>query len=115
MELDDQVLNAAAVLAESSEDDGEMQTEASLVDVGNLAVFSYELVDGESHKESATRLAQLLINQVFKLPVERSEVGPLALLPRPKTPIPREKPVRCCSDPQIDLLVACLWRAWLSP
>lgn len=103
MELDEQVLNATAVLADASSDDGEIQGEQSLVDVGNLAVFSYELPIGESHKDTATRLAQLLINQVFKLPVERSQVGPLALLPHPKTPIPREKPVRYCIRPCIRL------------
>lgn len=90
----DQVLNAAAVLADASSDDGDMHPEQSTVDTGNLAVFSYELPDGETHIQTATRLAQLLINQIFVLPVERSEVGPLALLPRPKTPMPREKPVR---------------------
>lgn len=93
MDLDEQVLDVAAVLAEHGSDDGEMQIESATVDPGNLAVFSYELPEGETQIEIATRLAQELINQIFQLPVERSDVGPLALLPRPKTPIPREKPV----------------------
>lgn len=94
MDIDEPVLDATAVLAERESNDNDMPIEQSTLDVGNLAVFSYELVDGESHIQSATRLAQELINQVFQLPVERSDVGPLALLPRPKTQIPREKPVR---------------------
>lgn len=94
MELDEPILDATAVLAEDASDSAEIRPEQSLVDTGNLAVFSYELDTTESHIQTATRLAQLLINSIFNLPVERSEVGPLALLPRPKTPLPREKPVR---------------------
>lgn len=109
MEVDQPIFDAAAVLADASSDDGEIQGEQSLIDVGNLAVFSYELPEGESHKQTATRLAQLLINQVFTLPVERSDVGPLALLPRPKIPIPREKPV-CARPPSIEGLQSGIFR-----
>lgn len=94
MDVDEAVFDASAVLAENASDSGEMQAEQSIVDTGNLAVFSYELPAEETSIATATRLAQLLINQIFVLPVERSDVGPLALLPRPKTPLPREKPVR---------------------
>ena len=36
---------------------------------------------------------QLLVNKVFLLPTESAEVGRLAVLPPPKTKLPREKPV----------------------
>lgn len=102
MDLDEQVFDASAVLADASSDDGEIQSEQATVDTGNLCVFSYELPADESSLATATRLAQLLINQIFVLPVERSDVGPLALLPRPKTPIPREKQV-CWSQTSTEL------------
>jgi regulator of ribosome biosynthesis len=41
----------------------------------------------------AERAVQGLFDKVFNLPVTKSDAGPLANLPYPKTPIPREKPV----------------------
>lgn len=63
------------------------------VDLGNLTLFSSELPESDMLIETATRLTQELISNIFQLPVEKSSVGPLAQLPTPTTPLPREKPV----------------------
>lgn len=94
MDVDEQVLDATAVLADHEAQNEEMPLEKAFIDVGNLAIFSYELPDGESYRETATRLGQELINKIFHLPVEKSKAGPLAKLPKPLSPLPREKSVR---------------------
>lgn len=63
------------------------------IDVGNLALFSSDLPEGEPLIDVATRLTQELVNSIFSLPAEKSNVGPIAQLPTPTYPIPREKPV----------------------
>jgi len=72
-------------------------------DLGNLTAFDISPVNLDSYREnpskylqeSATQKTQLLFAQIFSLPVERLEkiAGALALLPRPTTKLPREKPV----------------------
>lgn len=44
-------------------------------------------------QEHFTRAAQLLVKKVFECPIERSEVGPIAVLPNETTRLPREKPI----------------------
>lgn len=44
-------------------------------------------------KENATRATQLLVDRLFNLPSEMTEVGPVALLPSEKQVLPREKRV----------------------
>ena len=43
--------------------------------------------------ELSTRATQLLVKRIFQLPVEKSEAGPLAILPDEVTVLPREKRV----------------------
>ena len=71
------------------------------VDVGNLLVFDRQ-EQGDyifsGNKEDVIRdlsrlCVQELFDQVFNLSVKPSDKGPIASLPKPKTPIPREKPV----------------------
>jgi hypothetical protein len=75
----------------------------------NLAV-SYGVpippsLDADAVQQRSTQLAQALIHQLFSLPVEKSDVGPLALISASglsgasaaafkATTVPREKPVR---------------------
>lgn len=61
------------------------------IDSGNLLLFSNDVPEDTSTEELSTALVQELINTIFSLPVERSNVGPLAVLPKPTTQIPREK------------------------
>jgi len=44
-------------------------------------------------REHATRATQLLVKKVFECPIEKSEVGPVAVLPPESTKLPREKSV----------------------
>eukprot|EP01086_Lenisia_limosa_P005100 TRINITY_DN21259_c0_g1_i1.p1 TRINITY_DN21259_c0_g1~~TRINITY_DN21259_c0_g1_i1.p1 ORF type:complete len:389 (+),score=164.37 TRINITY_DN21259_c0_g1_i1:27-1193(+) len=71
-------------------------------DLGNLTAFDNSALDPkkmtksglEDYLKELTRdNTQLLINQIFSLPREKSEVGPLAALPEPSTILPREKPL----------------------
>jgi regulator of ribosome biosynthesis len=57
---------------------------------------------GDRYQRAAKQLTQLLINELFDLPVERSQVGPLAVLTAARVasklrqrpmPLPREKPI----------------------
>jgi len=64
-------------------------------DVGNLLVFDYqEQPKGISQQINQTQKSvQELFNRVFSLPFTPSNTGPIAILPEPTTPIPREKPL----------------------
>lgn len=44
-------------------------------------------------REHATRATQLLVKKIFDCPIEKSEVGPVAVLPSEITKLPREKSV----------------------
>ncbi|CAH0478280.1 unnamed protein product [Peronospora belbahrii] len=74
-----------------------VQKEDDLIyDLGNLAAFDTHPFKYENEKALALHArenVQLLINHIFELPREMSDMGPLALLPGPKTVIPREKPL----------------------
>lgn len=73
------------------------------VDVGNLTAMDPTptddvLVDAGSElseklRELARDTAQVLINNIWELPTERSTLGVTARLPRPTTSLPREKAV----------------------
>uniref|UniRef100_A0AAV1TC32 Ribosome biogenesis regulatory protein n=1 Tax=Peronospora matthiolae TaxID=2874970 RepID=A0AAV1TC32_9STRA len=65
-------------------------------DLGNLAAFDTHPFTFENEKALALHArenVQLLVNRIFELPREMSDMGPLALLPAPETVIPREKPL----------------------
>jgi regulator of ribosome biosynthesis len=65
-------------------------------DLGNLAAFDTHPFAYSNEKELALHArenVQLLVNHIFDLPREMSDMGPLALLPEPETTIPREKPL----------------------
>lgn len=65
-------------------------------DLGNLAAFDTHPFAYQNEKELALHArenVQLLINHIFDLPREMSDMGPLAQLPEPETTIPREKPL----------------------
>lgn len=69
------------------------------LDLGHLAGFDVHPVDAERMKrrgerallEMAREGTQALVRALFELPVEKSEAGPLALLPPPTTLLPRAR------------------------
>jgi len=71
------------------------------IDVGNLLASDTNHLelqqfgeDGEEYLKSLARgNTQLLINQVWKMPVERIQDSYVAKLPAPTTTLPREKPI----------------------
>jgi len=92
----EEVIDVRALL---SKDNEPIETNENIVlpnvevDVGNLLGFCYqEIPQGVSliqwHRDSF----QNVINDVFSLPVTKSNNGYLAELPDPTTLIPREKP-----------------------
>ena len=65
-----------------------------VVDAHNLLATSLKSVDGqEATLDAAEAATQALVNTLFALPVERSDVGPIASLPPSVTALPRRKPV----------------------
>ncbi|KDO32528.1 hypothetical protein SPRG_03005 [Saprolegnia parasitica CBS 223.65] len=68
-------------------------------DLGNLAAFDthpFSVKNASDEKElkaSARDNVQLLINQIFELPRQMTDMGPMAQLPTGTTVIPREKPL----------------------
>ncbi|TMW61161.1 hypothetical protein Poli38472_013624 [Pythium oligandrum] len=65
-------------------------------DLGNLAAFDSHPFEYKNEKELALHArdnVQLLVNRIFELPREMSDMGPLAQLPVPELVIPREKPL----------------------
>ena len=72
-------------------------------DLGNLAAFEPSGLDAakfdaektreEACLDLATSITQSLIAKVFALPSEKAEVGRMAMLPPPTTPLPRAKPL----------------------
>lgn len=90
-------MDVRALLAREQVESDEDETMAPVLDfdVGNLLVFDFQDQRKGSKfvKEHAEKAVQGLFDQVFNLPVTKSDVGALAQLPYPSTPIPREKPV----------------------
>ncbi|TYZ68719.1 hypothetical protein PybrP1_011974 [[Pythium] brassicae (nom. inval.)] len=71
-------------------------------DLGNLAAFDTHPFAYASEKalaQHARENVQLLVNRIFDLPREMSDMGPLAQLPAPALVIPREKPL---PKPKVD-------------
>jgi len=89
-----------AAFASGSDSEGEDGHEVEF-DLHNLCAFDVQPVDLEAFDanregylaKSARRSAQKLMDQLFKLPSEPSEVGPVMTLPPTATVLPREKPV----------------------
>lgn len=89
--LDVRALFAKQDEATKREGEGIIAGEFEL-DLGNLLAFDkQEQPKNLSPRSQAQRCVQELFNHVFELPATQSEVGPLADLPPPSTPIPREK------------------------
>lgn len=86
-----------APAAYATDTSSEVKKEDDLVyDLGNLAAFDTHPFTYKNEKELALHArenVQLLINQIFDLPREMSDMGPLAKLPEPSLTIPREKPL----------------------
>lgn len=90
-------------MVSSSENNKTLAESMVAIDVGNLMAFDPRPIEPSSLrvatkrdewlKESATMATQLLIEQVFQLPVERVEEVYVAKLPAPVTLLPREKPL----------------------
>jgi len=72
-------------------------------DLGNLAAFDISSINEEIYRkdpeqyllQTSTTKMQNLIGKLFELPTEQLEhlPGQMALLPKPTTSVPREKPV----------------------
>eukprot|EP01102_Stenamoeba_stenopodia_P008761 TRINITY_DN2557_c0_g1_i2.p1 TRINITY_DN2557_c0_g1~~TRINITY_DN2557_c0_g1_i2.p1 ORF type:complete len:289 (+),score=86.50 TRINITY_DN2557_c0_g1_i2:162-1028(+) len=70
-------------------------------DLGNLTAFDSHPIDPVAYAENAEKLIkavgrdnlQLLFNKIFSLPTDKTDLGVLAMLPAPSTPLPREKPL----------------------
>jgi regulator of ribosome biosynthesis len=88
------VLDVRALLEEKT-DDGTSLAPVLEIDLGNLLVFDHqEQPRGSEYvKEQAESCIQRLFDKLFNCPVIKSDAGPLAELPLPTTPIPREKPI----------------------
>lgn len=76
--------------------------ESLVIDLGSLTAFDPSPCDEAAYRKdpvaamlaSARDVAQTLVEEVFSLPVTIDKnIGPLAKLPAPSTPIPREKPL----------------------
>lgn len=94
--MSEAILDVRALLAQKEqEEEDESMAPVLEIDGGNLLVFDYQdQPKGSKHVQGqAERAIQGLFDKVFNLPVTRSDVGPLANLPVPTTPIPREKPL----------------------
>ena len=56
--------------------------------------LNFYRADKEAHlAETAREGVQLFLGKLFSLPTQSSPDGPLALLPKPTTPLPRAKPL----------------------
>ncbi|KAM9333598.1 ribosome biogenesis regulatory protein homolog [Pholidichthys leucotaenia] len=100
--------NVERLLAKAEEEEAEklksitVQKELDLdFDVGNLLACDKNRVESRDFREKkkedflrslARDNAQLLINEIWKLPTERVEEAIVAKLPEPTTRLPREKP-----------------------
>ncbi|CAK6972823.1 ribosome biogenesis regulatory protein homolog [Scomber scombrus] len=96
-----------SLLAKVEQDEAEklksitVQKELDLeFDIGNLLACDKNRIESRDFKEQkedflrslARDNAQLLVNEIWKLPTERVEEAIVAKLPDPATPLPREKP-----------------------
>ncbi|DBA02273.1 TPA: hypothetical protein N0F65_007683 [Lagenidium giganteum] len=86
-----------APAAYASGNSSEVKKEDDLsYDLGNLAGFDTHPFKYKNEKELALHArenVQLLINHIFDLPREMTDMGPMAKLPVPEMVIPREKPL----------------------
>ncbi|PVF96459.1 RRS1-domain-containing protein [Serendipita vermifera] len=72
-----------------------------VVDAGLLAVFDTNDVEETSYREDLEQYLQAnardgiqaLVNSLFSLPIQKTQDGPLAVLPPIETPLPRAKPL----------------------
>lgn len=71
------------------------------VDLGNLLVLDPNVIDQSAYKENRDEYIkntmrdnmQLLVNDLWQVPIERHDNTVVAKLPEPKTIVPREKPL----------------------
>lgn len=91
----------APELPESSTLNSTLAKSVVFIDMGHLLAFDPRPIDlielkkepDSFLKDLTTQTAQLVVNNLFKLPVERVEDIVVAKLPKPITVIPREKPL----------------------
>ncbi|CAI5739166.1 unnamed protein product [Hyaloperonospora brassicae] len=86
---------APAAYAEGSTSNVQKEDDLTY-DLGNLAAFDthpFAYENEQALAQHARENVQLLVNHIFELPREMSDMGPLALLPAPETVLPREKPL----------------------
>lgn len=91
----EEVLDVKALLQKTEENENNIPETPSTVevDVGNMLAFCHqEIPNNTSIKDWARDNLQELIKEIFSLPVEKSDLGPIAQLPEGTTLIPREKP-----------------------
>lgn len=95
------VVTAASIAPHAFEEGGMEEEDGEFeLDLGNLCAYSLTSLDPSALRvgreaqlaELAGVGTQALINKLFQLPVQPSDVGPLAELPKPTTVLPREKP-----------------------
>jgi len=91
------IIDVGALLSKETEDQVDENENTTLpnveVDAGNLLGFCYqEIPQGVSLIQWNRDCFQNVINEVFNLPITKSNNGYLAELPDPTTQIPREKP-----------------------
>lgn len=105
------VLDVASALGRAGPAGTSALDVSSLQHDSNNLLVSYSVpisssLDGEALRSRCTLLTQYLVKQLFELPVEKSDVGPLAIISAPEPSrlaegtrpfgVPREKPVRPC-------------------
>lgn len=79
----------------------EQAASVSIQDIGNLVQFDPRPIDSNQFKsdpdsflkQACTSGTQLLINNLFQLPIERVDDVVIAKLPAPTITLPREKPI----------------------
>jgi len=93
--MSEEILDVRALFQQKEAEEDESLAPVLEIDLGNLLVFDYqEQPRGSKYiQEQAERCVQGLFDKVFNLPAIKSDAGPLAELPYPTTPIPREKPI----------------------
>ncbi|RNA08704.1 ribosome biogenesis regulatory -like protein [Brachionus plicatilis] len=89
------------MVAMENTDSLQQAASVSVQDIGNLVQFDPRPIDSSEFKkdpdsflkQACTIGTQLLINNIFQLPVEKIDDVIIAKLPAPSTTLPREKPI----------------------
>jgi hypothetical protein len=90
-DVDDNMSDDEVELEQLYEDNADGTVE---IDVFNMVAFNHNgLRDGKENTmlEAATRNSQLVVKELFSLPVEMTDEGPVVTLPAPTTILPRSQ------------------------